>query len=171
MAITTADGKVAEGLEQALFEPIAVVGVGAMMPDADDIEQFWQNIVDAKVSIKNVEQHRWPGKIENFWKSGGPGNIDEGFTYAKIGAFVEGFEFNWRRWRQPPGTLGQIDPCQLWAVEVSAAALDSSGYNDGAKHFDRSKCGVVFANALGGENRNLSNIRVWSNHTLSLIHI
>ena len=136
MAITTADGKVAEGLEQALFEPIAVVGVGAMMPDADDIEQFWQNIVDAKVSIKNVEQHRWPGKIENFWKSGGPGNIDEGFTYAKIGAFVEGFEFNWRRWRQPPGTLGQIDPCQLWAVEVSAAALDSAGYNDGAKHFE-----------------------------------
>ena len=52
-----------------------------------------------------------------------------------------------------------------WAVEVSAAALDSSGYNDRAKHFDRSKCGVVFANALGGENRNLSNIRVWSNHT------
>ena len=165
MTITTADGKVAEGLEQAPFEPIAVVGVGAMMPDADDIEQFWQNIVDAKVSIKDVEQSRWPGKIENFWKSGGPGNIDEGFTYSKIGAFVEGFEFNWRRWRQPPGTLGQIDPCQLWAVEVSAAALDSSGYSDGAKQFDRSKCGVVFANALGGENRNLSNIRVWSNHT------
>ena len=165
MTITTADGKVAEGLEQAPFEPIAVVGIGAMMPDADDIEQFWQNIVDAKVSIKDVEQNRWPGKIENFWKSGGPGNIDEGFTYAKIGAFVEGFEFNWRRWRQPPGTLGQIDPCQLWAVEVSAAALDSSGYNGDAKQFDRSKCGVVFANALGGENRNLSNIRVWSNHT------
>ncbi len=165
MTITTADGKVAKGLEQAPFEPIAVVGVGAMMPDADDLEQFWQNIVDAKVSIKDVEQDRWPGKIENFWKSGGPGNIDEGFTYSKIGAFVEGFEFNWRRWRQPPGTLGQIDPCQLWAVEVSAAALDSSGYNDEANQFDRSKCGVVFANALGGENRNLSNIRVWSNHT------
>ena len=165
MAITTADGKVAEGLEQAPFEPIAVVGVGAMMPDADDIKQFWQNIIHAKVSIKDVEESRWPGKIENFWKSGGPGNIEEGFTYAKIGAFVEGFEFNWRRWRQPPGTLGQIDPCQLWAVEVSAAALDSSGYSDGAKQFDRSKCGVVFANALGGENRNLSNIRVWSNHT------
>jgi len=165
VTITTADGKVAKGLEQAPFEPIAVVGVGAMMPDADDLEQFWQNIVDAKVSIKDVEQDRWPGKIENFWKSGGPGNIDEGFTYSKIGAFVEGFEFNWRRWRQPPGTLGQIDPCQLWAVEVSAAALDSSGYNDEANQFDRSKCGVVFANALGGENRNLSNIRVWSNHT------
>ena len=37
MTITTADGKVAEGLEQAPFEPIAVVGIGAMMPDADAV--------------------------------------------------------------------------------------------------------------------------------------
>ena len=135
------------------------------MPDADDINQFWQNIKQAKVSIKSVEQERWPGKIEDFWKPGEPGNIEEGYTYSKIGAFVENFEFNWRRWRQPPGTLGQIDPCQLWAVEVSAAALEHAGYDGESKDFDRSRCGVIFANALGGENRNLSNIRVWSNHT------
>ena len=165
MKITTADGKVAEGLEQGRFEPIAVIGLGAIMPDAKDVNQFWQNIKAGKVSIKNVESERWPGKIEDFWKNGGPGDIEEGFTYSKIGAFVEGFEFNWRRWRQPPGTLKQIDPCQLWAVEVSAAALEQSGYDGEVKDFDRSRCGVIFANALGGENRNLSNIRVWSNHT------
>ena len=165
MKITTADGKVAEGLEQELFEPIAVIGLGALMPDAKDVDAFWQNIKQGKVSIKDVKPERWPGKIEDFWKTGGPGDVEEGFTYSKIGAFVEDFEFNWRRWRQPPGTLGQIDPCQLWAVEVSAAALEQSGYDGESKDFDRSKCGVIFANALGGENRNLSNIRVWSNHT------
>ncbi|MED6337611.1 MAG: polyketide synthase, partial [Candidatus Thermoplasmatota archaeon] len=165
MKITTADGKVAEGLEQGRFEPIAVIGLGAIMPDAKDVNQFWQNIKAGKVSIKDVKSERWPGKIEDFWKNGGPGDIEEGFTYSKIGAFVEDFEFNWRRWRQPPGTLKQIDPCQLWAVEVSAAALEQSGYDGESKDFDRSRCGVIFANALGGENRNLSNIRVWSNHT------
>ena len=80
---------------------------------------------------------------------GGPGDIEEGYTYSKIGAFVENFEFNWRRWRQPPGTLGQIDPCQLWAVEVSAAALENAGFDGSSNDFDRSKCGVSFANALG----------------------
>ena len=135
------------------------------MPDAKDIGQFWQNIIQGKVSIKNVEPQRWPGKVEDFWRVGGPGDIEEGYTYSKIGAFVENFEFNWRRWRQPPGTLGQIDPCQLWAVEVSAAALENAGFDGDSNDFDRSKCGVIFANALGGENRNLSNIRVWSNHT------
>ena len=165
MSIKTADGKVAEGLEQDPFEPIAIIGLGALMPDAQDVDQFWQNIKQGKVSIKNIQADRWPGKLEDFWKSGGPGDIEEGYTYSKIGAFVDNFEFNWRRWRQPPGTLGQIDPCQLWAVEVSAAALAQAGYDGESNDFDRSKCGVVFANALGGENRNLSNIRVWSNHT------
>ena len=168
MTLTTADGKICEGIDQGRFEPIAIVGVGALMPDADDVEAFWQNIIDAKVSIESVVEGRWPGKIEHFWKEGGPGNIDEGFTYSKIGAFVKNFEFDWRRWRQPPGTLAQIDPCQLWAVGISAAALENAGYDGVEKDIDRSKCGVVFANALGGENRNLSNIRVWSNHTKEL---
>ena len=168
MSLTTADGKPCEGIEQGRFEPIAVIGLGALMPDAEDVDGFWQNILDSKVSIAEVDQDRWPGKIEHFWKKGGPGDIEEGFTYSKIGAFVKNFEFDWRRWRQPPGTLAQIDACQLWAVEISAAALEQAGYDGETKDIDRAKCGVVFANALGGENRNLSNIRVWSNHTKEL---
>ena len=165
MKIETADGKEADGIEQGPFEPIAIIGIGALMPDAKNSDEFWKNIVDSKVSIKDVTEGRWPGDIDSFWRSGSPGNIDEGFTYSKIGAFVEGFEFDWRRWRQPPGSLKQIDPCQLWAVEASAAALENAGYGDDNKSMDRAKCGVIFANALGGENRNMSNIRVWSNHT------
>ena len=48
MTLTTADGKICEGIDQGRFEPIAIVGVGALMPDADDVEAFWQNIIDAK---------------------------------------------------------------------------------------------------------------------------
>ena len=138
MSITTADGKPFEGIEQGRFEPIAVIGLGALMPDAEDVDSFWQNIIDSKVSIVDVHEGRWPGKIEHFWKSGGPGNIEEGFTYSKIGAFVRNFEFDWRRWRQPPGTLGQIDPCQLWAVGISAAALEQAGYDGETKDIDLS---------------------------------
>ena len=168
MTITTDDGKPCEGLEQGPFEPIAVIGVAAMMPDAKDLEAFWQNIIDSHVSIKEIREGRWPGPVEHFWKEGEPGSIAQGYTYAKIGAFVEDYEFDWRRWRQPPGTLPQIDPCQLWAVSVSAEAIEQAGYGEGGKTFPRERAGVVFANALGGENRNMSNIRVWSNHTVEL---
>ncbi len=168
MTLTTEDGKACEGLEQGPFEPIAVVGLGALMPDAHDIDAFWQNILDAKVSIKPLPEGRWPGPVNHFWKEGGPGEHTEGFTYAKIGALVTDAEFDWRRWRQPPGTLPQIDPCQQWAVTVSADAIEHAGYDGEAKDIDRSRTGVVFANALGGENRNMSNIRVWANHTTEL---
>ena len=162
MTITTADGKEVGGTDQGPFEPIAIIGCSALMPDAADATTFWQNIIDSRVSIRDLPEGRWPGPVEQFWAEGGPGQVEENRTYAKIGAFVEGFEFNWRRWRQPPGTLPQIDPCQLWAVEVAASALEHAGYGDDGRELDRSRVGVVFANALGGENRNESNQRVWA---------
>ncbi|MEC7254356.1 MAG: beta-ketoacyl synthase N-terminal-like domain-containing protein [Candidatus Thermoplasmatota archaeon] len=168
MSLTTDDGKPCEGLEQGPFEPIAVIGLAAMMPDAEDLQSFWQNIIDSHVSIKEIREGRWPGPVDHFWMEGTPGDVAHGYTYAKIGAFIEGYEFDWRRWRQPPGTIPQIDPCQLWAVSVSAAAIEQAGYGEGEKEFPRERAGVVFANALGGENRNMSNIRVWSNHTAEL---
>ena len=160
MPVTTADGKQVDGLNQAPFEPIAVIGMAALMPDATSIDEFWQNIIDAHVSIKEVSKDRWDPDI--YWENGTPGNVSEGKTYSKIGGFVEGYEFDWRRWRQPPGSLPQIDPCQLWAVTVSADAIDNAGYGEGGKTLDRARTGVVFANALGGENRSESNIRVYS---------
>ena len=166
--IKDAKGNVVGGLEQGPFEPIAVIGVSALMPDAPDVETFWQNIIDAKVSIREIPGHRWIGPIEHFYREGGPGNIEEGFTYARIGAVVEGYDFDWRRWRQPPGTLSQIDLVQQWAVSVAASAIEHAGYDGETKDIDRLRTGVAFANALGGENRNLSNIRIYSNHTNEL---
>ncbi|MCH1411546.1 MAG: polyketide synthase, partial [Candidatus Poseidoniaceae archaeon] len=168
MTITTADGKEVGGTDQGPFEPIAIIGCSALMPDAEDTASFWQNIIDAHVSIRDLPEGRWPGPVEQFWAEGAPGHVEQNRTYAKIGAFVEGFEFNWRRWRQPPGTLPQIDPCQLWAVEVAASALEHAGYGDDGRPLDRSRVGVVFANALGGENRNESNQRVWAERNRAL---
>ncbi len=144
------------------FEPIAIVGLGAILPDSDDADAFWQNVINANVSIGNIPDDRWV--VSDHWQEGGPKNIPEGKTYSRIGAFVKGFEFDWKRWRVPPGTLSQIDLSQQWAVAVSAAALEDAGYfGDAAtRKIPNSRTGVVFANALGGENRNLSNHRVWA---------
>ena len=143
------------------FEPIAVIGVAALFPDAANLDAFWGNILSAKVSLKEVPDGRWD--VGDFWVEGGPKNVDENKTYSKIGGWVEDFEFDWRRWKIPPGSLNQIDDTQLWAVTVSAAALEQAGYmGEGSRELPKSRTGVIFANALGGENRNLSNHRVWA---------
>ena len=140
MSLTTDDGKPCEGLEQGPFEPIAVIGLAAMMPDAEDLQSFWQNIIDSHVSIKEIREGRWPGPVDHFWMEG-TCDVAHGYTYAKIGAFIEGYEFDWRRWRQPPGTIPQIDSCQLWAVSVSAAAIEQAA-QEGEKEFPENEQGL-----------------------------
>ena len=85
MTITTKDGKECDGLDQAPFEPIAVIGMAALMPDATSIEEFWQNIIDAHVSIKEVP----PSLGSKLTKTKWLWNVTEGKTYSKIGGFVE----------------------------------------------------------------------------------
>ena len=148
---------------QGPFEPIAIIGMSCIFPDSENIEKFWENILSKHVSFKEVPESRWDPR-DFFNEDGG-----ENKTYSKIGAFIEDYDFDWRRWRQPPGTLPQIDICQQWAVSVSASALENAGYlGDGCSEPPRGKTSVIFANALGGENRNLSNQRVWAERTLRL---
>ena len=148
---------------QGPFEPVAIIGMSCIFPDSENIDHFWQNILSKHISFKEVPEDRWDPN--DFYNEEGGKNK----TYSKIGAFVEDYEFDWRRWRQPPGTLPQIDICQQWAVSVSASALENAGYlGDGSSEPPRGKTSVIFANALGGENRNLSNQRVWADRTLRL---
>jgi len=148
---------------QGPFEPIAIIGMSCILPDSPNVDEYWKNILSKHVSFKEVPEERWDPK--DFFEE----EKTENKTYSKIGAFVEGYEFDWRRWRQPPGTLPQIDICQQWAVSVSASALENAGYlGEGKLEPPRGKTSVIFANALGGENRNLSNQRVWAGRTLRL---
>ncbi len=148
---------------QGPFEPIAIIGMSCLLPDSSNIDEFWKNILSKHVSFKEIPEERW--EINDFFAE----EKTENKTYSKIGAFIEGYEFDWKRWRQPPGTLPQIDVCQQWAVSVSASALENAGYmGEGNLEPPRGKTSVIFANALGGENRNLSNQRVWAGRTLRL---
>ena len=44
---------------------IAVVGLGAILPDALNVEAFWNNILSARYSITDVPADRW--KLENYY--------------------------------------------------------------------------------------------------------
>ena len=148
---------------QGPFEPIAIIGMSCILPDSPNVDELWKNIQSKHVSFKEIPEDRW--EVNDFFNEEKTLNK----TYSKIGAFVEGYEFDWKRWRQPPGTLPQIDICQQWAVSVSASALENAGYlGEGKVEPPRGKTSVIFANALGGENRNLSNQRVWAGRTLRL---
>ena len=39
--------------------PVAVIGMSAMFADAINLEEFWNNIIQAKDSVTEVPESRW----------------------------------------------------------------------------------------------------------------
>src|SRR5690242_13939028 len=78
-------------------EPIAIVGLGCVLPDAPDVATFWQNLLEGKSSIREVAKERWDPAL--FWS---PDKSAADKTYAKIGAFVTDDAFQPLDYKVPP---------------------------------------------------------------------
>ncbi len=132
---------------------IAIVGVGAILPDAPNAPAFWQNIRNKRYSITDVPPERW--SVADYYDAD-PTAPDK--TYSKIGAWVRDFEFDWKRFKIPPKVAAAMDQGQQWAVTIAAEALADFGYPERALDLDRT--GVVLGTAMGGELHYLTNLRI-----------
>ena len=132
---------------------IAIVGVGAILPDAPSAAAFWQNIVNKRYSITDVPSERWSAST---YFDPDPKVPDK--TYSKIGGWVKDFEFDWKRFRIPPKVAGAMDEGQQWAVTIAADALADYGYPERPLNTERTA--VIFGTAMGGELHYITNQRV-----------
>ncbi len=146
-------------------QPIAIIGLGGCFPDAPDIPTFWSNICAGHVAIREVPDHRWESEL---WYSADHSVADK--TYSKIGGFIDSFPFDRKRFRIPPNTLSAIDDVQKMALTAVAEALADaglevmparSGQATVGRVFDRDRTAVILGNAMGGENEDLTSLRVW----------
>ena len=123
---------------------IAVVGVGAVLPDAPDAPTYWQNIRNKRYSISDVPIERWdPADYFD------PDPNAPYKTYSKIGGWVRDFEFDWKKFRIPPRVAAAMDESQQWAVTIAAEALADYGYPERPLNTERT--GVILGTAMGGE--------------------
>ena len=143
-------------------EPIAIVGIGAIMPDANNIHDFWQNIMSGKNSIKEVPINRWDPSLYHSEDRTVPDK-----TYSKIGAFVENFKLNPMDYRIPPNVLEQIDPVQQLALAAAKEALEDANYTD--EKFPKENTAVIIGNSLGGEKMYDVSQRVFFPHVVKSI--
>ncbi|MCA9937816.1 MAG: acyltransferase domain-containing protein, partial [Anaerolineales bacterium] len=123
---------------------VAIVGIGAIMPDALSATAFWDNIINKQYSITEVPPDRW--SIKHYYDPD-PNAPDK--TYSKIGGWVRGFSFDWRRFRMPPKVADAMDEGQQWAVTIAADALADYGYPE--RPLDTERTAVVLGTAMGGE--------------------
>jgi acyl transferase domain-containing protein len=123
---------------------VAVIGVGAILPDAPDAASFWRNVVAGRDSISEVPADRW--SIADYYDPD-PAAPDK--TYSKIGGWVRGIEFPSVKYRIPPAVAAAMDGGQKWAVLAAAEALADGGHPD--RPLDLESTGVIVGGAMGGE--------------------
>jgi acyl transferase domain-containing protein/acyl carrier protein len=129
-----------------LSQAVAIVGVGAIMPDAPNATTFWENIKQGRYSISEVEPSRWDPHL---YYDPDPKAPDK--TYSKIGGWVRDWVWDPRAWKLAlmPTVADQMDDTQKWAVACTQQALADYGYPE--RPLDNERVAVVFGNAMAGE--------------------
>lgn len=129
-------------------DDIAVVGMACMFPQADNLRQYWVNIVQGVDCIEEVPADRW--NVNDYFS---PDRMARDKVYSKWGGFLGKMKFDPMRWRIPPASLKSIEPLQLLSLEIAWRAMIDAGYD--RREFPKEKAGVIFACAgsheLGGD--------------------
>jgi acyl transferase domain-containing protein/NAD(P)H-dependent flavin oxidoreductase YrpB (nitropropane dioxygenase family) len=124
---------------------IAIIGMSCKLPGANNPEQFWNLILQARNQIKEIPEDRW--SISDFY-SADPKETNK--IHSKWGAFLDAVQFNPIEFGLPPQSLSSIDPVQLLALVCVKEALENAGYPEDCLFDRESTCVVLgFSGGLG----------------------
>jgi acyl transferase domain-containing protein/NAD(P)-dependent dehydrogenase (short-subunit alcohol dehydrogenase family)/acyl carrier protein len=139
----------------AAEKAIAIVGVGALMPDAANAPKFWQNIREGRYSITEVARERWDPEL---YYDPDPKAPDK--TYSKIGGWVRDWEWDPLKWKLPipPRVSQAMDLTQKWAVVTAREALADFGYP--GRPLNPERTAVILGNAMAGDTHLYSAARI-----------
>lgn len=143
-------------MEDTAYRAIAIVGVGAILPDARNAATFWDNVKSGRYSITEVSRDRWdPSRYYD------PDHSVPDKTYSKIGGWVRAYPWDPAKWHLaiPPRVVDAMDEAQRWAIAGTREALEDYGYPDRPLDLDRTA--VILGNAMAGEKHYLTALRVF----------
>ncbi|ONI91346.1 hypothetical protein ALI144C_01300 [Actinosynnema sp. ALI-1.44] len=117
---------------------VAIVGMGALFPGADDTPGFWRNIAGSVDAIGTIPAHRWDPDV-HYDPSASPASDR---FYCRRGGFLdEQAVFDPTRFGIMPSTVDDAEPDQLLALGVAAEAIADAGGEQALP--DRARIGVV----------------------------
>jgi acyl transferase domain-containing protein len=134
---------------------IAIVGVGAILPDAPDAGAFWDNVTGSRYSISEVDPARWDPDL---YYDADPHAPER--TYSKIGGWVRHWQWDPLGWHLPiPPTVSEaMDDAQKWGVACTRMTLADYGWPE--RPLDLERTAVVLGNAMAGELHYLTALRL-----------
>lgn len=120
-------------------EGIAIVGMSALFPGADDLAGYWQNILDG-VDATSEAEDSWSSPYYD------PASNSNDRIYTRRGGFLkERAQFNPAAFGVMPNTVDGTEPDHFVALKLAQDALADAGY--GERPFDRKRTGVIIGHA------------------------
>jgi acyl transferase domain-containing protein/acyl-CoA synthetase (AMP-forming)/AMP-acid ligase II/acyl carrier protein len=106
-------------------EDIAIISMACRFPDANSPEDFWENLLQGRDSIKDIPPDRWNAEL--FFEQGA--KVSPGKTNSRWGGFVaQAFDFDPTFFNIPEEEARIIDPQQRLFLQASWEAMENAGY-------------------------------------------
>ncbi len=142
--------------DETSHRAIAIVATGAVLPDAPNVQAFWENVKGGRYSISEVSPDRWDPALYYDPEPKAPEK-----TYSKIGGWVREYPWDPIRWKMaiPPRVSDAMDGGQKWAVACTREALQDFGYPQ--RTLDADRTAVILGNAMGGELHYMTALRIY----------
>ena len=143
-------------MENTSYRAIAIVGAGAILPDAANVSAFWENVKNGRYSITEVDRDRWDPALYYDSDHSAPDK-----TYSTIGGWVRDYVWEPMKWRLavPPRVVDAMDESQKWAIACTREALEDYGYPKRPLNTDRTA--VILGNAMAGEKHYFTALRLY----------
>lgn len=102
---------------------VAVIGMACHFPGSENIQRFWDNIVNGVDCISEIPSSRWK------WRDYYSDRHCKGRTISRWGGFIENIElFDPGFFNIPENDAVYLDPLVRQFLEVTAETFDDAGY-------------------------------------------
>lgn len=122
--------------------PIAIIGMASLFPQARNLHEYWQNIVNKIDCITDIPESHW--SVEDYYDPAQRNPEDK--TYCKRGGFIPHVDFNPMEFGIPPSILEVTDVSQLLSLVIAKEAMEDAGYGEKSQ-FNHENTGVVLGSA------------------------
>jgi acyl transferase domain-containing protein len=113
-----------------LFEPIAIIGQGCILPGCCSPNDLWETIYEGKVNITSPNDDYWRILKEKVTLSPNDTDIIGKKTVTDKGGYISEFEslFDPEDYLLDPELTKKLDPVFKWSFYAARCALKDAGY-------------------------------------------
>src|SRR3989442_11838758 len=113
-------------LTTSVTEPIAIVGMSCVYPEARNPRELWENVLAQRRAFRRIPDERLRS---GDYLSADPKAPDR--TYVAEAAVIEGYEFDRVAFRVVGSTFRSADLTHWLALDVASRALADAGFANG----------------------------------------